>query len=218
MNNKDILKKYFSIADYIGDINGSNCEVIVHDISDLQHSIIYIVNGDVTGREIGAPITSFALDLITKDKYKEQQSVINYLGKNFRNNKILRSSTYFIRNDDNEIIGLLCVNIDITDLITVKQKIENMIMIDEKIGIKSILNNVSEKFDVSVEEIIDEIIQSTVFESNLDTLSSNLNERMELIGMLHEKGVFRFKGSVNKVANIFGISIQTLYRYLKDFE
>ena len=34
---------------------GPDCEIIIHDLKtqDIEHSIVYIINGNITGRKIG---------------------------------------------------------------------------------------------------------------------------------------------------------------------
>ena len=53
LKNKEYLLQHVRpYADYIADINGESCEVILHDISDVRHSIIYVRNGYITGRKL----------------------------------------------------------------------------------------------------------------------------------------------------------------------
>ena len=58
VNNFDQLKQ---IADLVAAQFGSAAEVVIHDFTgELDHTIVYIVNGHVTGRTIGdAPTQSF---------------------------------------------------------------------------------------------------------------------------------------------------------------
>lgn len=47
-------KQLKQVADLIAAQFGPNTEVVVHDFSgDIDHTIVYIVNGHVTGRRIG---------------------------------------------------------------------------------------------------------------------------------------------------------------------
>ena len=70
MQSDTVLQKYFGIADYIAAVNGPNCEVIIHDIHNLQSSIVYIVNSHITNRKVGGTITDYALDLIMNRQYR----------------------------------------------------------------------------------------------------------------------------------------------------
>lgn len=57
------LKRFIPLVKIIVQIFGKNCEAVLHDFSNPQHSIVEIENGQVTGRKIGDPITDFALSI-----------------------------------------------------------------------------------------------------------------------------------------------------------
>ncbi|GAI72014.1 unnamed protein product [marine sediment metagenome] len=66
MNSKKEDKNYLfnnlkMIAEAIGKTFGKNCEVVIHDYSNPNHSIIKIVNGYITGRKVGDSLTDLAL-------------------------------------------------------------------------------------------------------------------------------------------------------------
>ena len=205
------LLRYFPIADYIAAINGKTCEVLIHDVSDLSHSICYIVNGHITGRKVGGSITAYALDLLQKKEYLNKESVTNYTGTTKSGNKILRSSTYFIKRNNDEVIGLLCVNIDITNLLRMQESIDDLLMIKQSNGGEKS----AEKFDGAVDDIVKEIIDNVTLEHGLSIIDSSIAEKKELISNLEARGVFKFKGAVNSVAHVLGVSSQTIYRYLQ---
>lgn len=217
MNRNEILKRYFPVADYIAAVNGPNCEVIVHDLSDLKHSIVHIVNGHITGRRAGGSITDFALELIRKGPAADRDFITNYIGTTKNNEKILRSSTFFIRDEEKDIIGLLCVNNDITDLLRMKDSIDGMIMINGFPGLSSHSGprKAEENFDRAIDDYVEEIIQTTILESGFQRADSSLEAKKELIRKLDSKGVFKFKGTVNIVSKLLDVSTQTIYRYLK---
>lgn len=210
------LQRYFPIADYIAAINGSTCEVLIHDLKDLNHSICYIVNGHITNRSVGGSITNYALELIQKKEYVDKDSFTNYTGTTKDSKKILRSSTYFIKNDDGVLLGLLCVNIDITDLLRMQDHIDELLMMKQMQEKDSGSLKKKERFDIVVDDIVQEIIDTVVLDSGLKLVESTIAEKRELIGKMESKGIFKFKGAVNTVANVLGVSTQTIYRYLQN--
>ena len=58
------LESLKQIADGIAAQFGSNCEVVIHEVSSsrMDHSIVYIVNGHVSGRKIGDGASQVALE------------------------------------------------------------------------------------------------------------------------------------------------------------
>lgn len=204
----EILRRYFPIADYIAAVNGKRCEVLIHDVSNINHSICYIVNGHITGRTVGGSITNYAFELLQNEVYKHRDSVTNYPGRTPDGKKMLRSSTFFIRDDEGEVIGLLCVNIDITNLLRVRDFVDESLMTDAQ------QNEAPERFDTVVDDVVHDIINSVVLESGLQLVESDTDQKSVLINTLEAKGVFKFKGAVATVANVLGVSPQTVYRHL----
>ena len=45
-----LLKSLIPIAETIGKTFGNRCEVVLHDLTIPEKSVVYTVNGDVTGR------------------------------------------------------------------------------------------------------------------------------------------------------------------------
>lgn len=216
MKNREIISSYKPIADFIAKVNGDNCEVILHDLSDLEHSIIYILNSHISGRQVGGSITKYALDLIMKHDDALQDHYVNYIGKNEKTGKLMRSSTLFIRNVEKETIGLLCVNIDITDYVKLRDGLNNLIRFNmEQYEEKPVE---PERFDLSIEEIVTEIVDGVLLDSNVNVMNSTQTERKELVYKMHNRGVFKFKGAVNHVSSRLDVSPQTLYRYIKEFD
>ena len=58
------IKKYISIADFLGEVLGTNTEVIIHDLVNYDHSIVHIINGHISNRKIGDSITDLVLEFI----------------------------------------------------------------------------------------------------------------------------------------------------------
>ena len=93
---------------------GPNCEVVVHDLEteDVDHSIVVIENGHVSGRKLGDGPSHIVFESMhegTTDVHDREP----YLTKT-TDGKLLKSSTIFIRNDEGKPVGILGINFDIT--------------------------------------------------------------------------------------------------------
>ena len=97
---------------------GSNCEVVVHDLSrHPDHSIVEIVNGHVTGRKVGDGASHVVIEqLQTNDP--EPKDHLCYLTKT-PDGKILKSSTVYIRNSKGKVSAIFSINYDISKLLMV---------------------------------------------------------------------------------------------------
>ena len=52
----ELLKPYMPLVDFLADYLGSNAEVLLHDLTNLEHSIVKIRNGHISGRKEGTPV------------------------------------------------------------------------------------------------------------------------------------------------------------------
>lgn len=154
------LKKFVPIADFLGEVIGSNTEVILHDITNYEHSIVHIINGHISNRKIGDPITDLVLEFILTESKGDKKFICNYNSKT-DDGKLLYSSTFFIRNDKNAIVGALCLNSDYHEFKKSLSFITSFLpnYIDDKIVS---LNNIKENLSSNPQELtlnkIDSII------------------------------------------------------------
>ena len=47
------IAQFVPVADLIAQTFGPDCEVVLHDLSTPQKSVVYTVNNQVTGRQLG---------------------------------------------------------------------------------------------------------------------------------------------------------------------
>jgi len=211
MTPDEILESYKPLVDFIATVNGKGCEVVLHDLRKLDHSIIAIKNNHITGRKVNDTITDFALDIIHKKKHKDENYICNYIGKTENGRKKVRASTYFIRDEDENLIGMLCTNIDVTALSNARKYIDDLIMIEESAEEKG-----QEHFSLSINEHVNSIISKTLSELGAEPLRMTIEEKKNIVKELEHKGVFQLKGVVGEVAKSLEVSDQTIYRYLKE--
>ena len=118
---ENLAKIMQGIARHFGD----NCEVVLHDFAkDPDHTILAIENGHVTNRRAGGPITSHGLEIIRGVKTPTDQ--FNYINQS-QNGKLLRSTSIYLYDDDDKVIGSICINLDITSLIATRNMLDTLI-------------------------------------------------------------------------------------------
>lgn len=106
-----ILETWKTLVHFLGETLGENYEVLLHDVRAKSPGVIAIANGSISGRKIGAPITDKMLHVIETKTYEKKPYITNYTGA-IKTNAFTRSSTMFIKNSKDELIGLLCINFD----------------------------------------------------------------------------------------------------------
>lgn len=208
------LDKYKILVEFLAEVLGENCEVVLHDVDNFENSIIAIENGHVSGRKVGDSLTDLALNILKDQKKLENDYLTNYTGKTYAG-KELKSSTYFIKEND-EVRGMLCINIDVSKYVEARELLDSFIGSSPELEEKDNCEDFSEQFTSSIEELIDSIIENLIGDSEVHPKRMTADEKKEITKKLDEKGVFLLKNSVSKVAAKLHTSEATVYRYLND--
>ncbi len=201
MQNLALLKQ-LSIG--IRKLYGSQCEVVIHDFTDLEHSIIHM-EGNITGRSIGGGATDFILSRIVNNN--AHQDVYNYQTQ-LSNGHTLKSCTMFLHDEDGNVCGAFCINLDVTAMNTFQRFLDEYLSTDD--------NEVSETFSDDIQSTIHELLLETVTEMGYDVPILTRKEKVDLIAKLDKKGVFQVKKSVPILADELGLSRSTVYNYLSE--
>ena len=116
------LEKYFVIADTVQEMNGDTCEVILHELTKSGSYVAYVANGTVTGQKTGEKSDYFVEQVLENKDFKDDH-LSNYFFRT-TDEKAVKSSSALLRDQDGDVIGMLCINMDITML----QNVNTMLM------------------------------------------------------------------------------------------
>ena len=185
---------------------GENCEVVIHDLTeDAEHTIICIENGYVTGRNVGDGSSRIVLEAKNK-KPEELQDKINYMTQT-EDGRVLKSTTLYIRDNDNKVVGIFAINYDITKFMMIDYTIKSFMKTkDEKEKL--------ERIPKGVNGLLDELIEESVKLVNKPVSQMDRADKIKAIKFLQDKGAFLITKSGDKVSKHFGISKFTLYNYI----
>jgi predicted transcriptional regulator YheO len=182
---------------------GSRCEAVLHDYRDPEHSIMAVA-GDVTHRHIGGSVTQMGLTLLAQGDAAQHQ--LNYLTRT-PDGRVLKSSTIVLRNPSGQVIGALCINVDVTDLRLMAHALEELAGAEETPKAVTFADDVSEVIRAVVDE------EEIALGRPIDRM--NKADRLAIFRRLEERGVFALQRSVSIVADQLRISRATAYNYLE---
>jgi len=192
---------------------GPSCEVLLHDLKDqpYDHTIVAIENGHITGRKVGDCGTNLGLEVlrgtnVEGDKY-------NYFTQT-KDGKMLRSTTIYIRDNEDEVIGCLCINMDITDFIMAGKTISSITQ--RQADEFNAMETVDEDFTGDINELLDDMIKRSIEHAGKPVALMNKEDKIKGIRYLDEKGALLIKKSGDKIARFYDISKYTLYSYLEE--
>jgi predicted transcriptional regulator YheO len=204
------LIPYLNMIDFLSEVLGKNTEIVLHDLTNSQNSIVAIRNGHISGRGSGNSVTDIAVKMNEDDlKCKDKKYMCNYTSQT-QSGKRLRSSTFYIRNNRNKLVGMMCINTDCSELTRARDILNSLISVQEN---EQLTANSEERFS-DVEEKIQNEIQSLVLEKNISPERLSQQEKIGIVKEIYQKGIYQMKGSVLYTAKLLCVSEPTVYRYL----
>ena len=187
---------------------GRDCEVIIHDLTskDMEHTIVHIENGHVTNRKLGDGPSAVVLETL----HKHPEDIKDHYAYQIKtsDDKILKSTTTFVKGDDGKVHYIVAINYDISALLMIDASLQSLMHVEEqkKDEPTAIVGN--------VHDLLDSLIEQSVTLVGKPAALMNKEEKVKAIQFLNDAGAFLITKSGDKVAKYFGISKFTLYSYI----
>ena len=179
------------------------CEVIIHDFTDLEHSIVHM-EGALSGRSLGGAATDLLLERVRNG---ETQNDLHNYRTSLPGNRHLKSSTIFLRDTGGRAYGAFCINYDATALVDFQRILEEITQIE---------GAVAETLSDDINATVGRAIAESVAELSINPLGLTRDDKINLIASLDRKGVFEVKRAASILAEQFGFSRATIYNYLRE--
>lgn len=191
---------------------GSSCEIAIHDLKtkDLEKSIVYIENGHISNRQIGDGPSGIVLETLQSDPSTIHDK-LSYLTKT-EDGRILKSSTFYIRDDDGSISYIFSLNYDITAFTPASTAIQSLIATKDKLP--DLTGDSPRQITHNVNELLDLLIEQAVAKVGKPVAMMNKDDKVAVVQYLDHAGAFLITKSGDKVSSYLGISKFTLYSYM----
>ena len=191
---------------------GSSCEIAIHDLKtkDLERSIVYIENGHISNRQTGDGPSGIVLETLQSDPSTIHDK-LSYLTKT-EDGRILKSSTFYIRDDDGSISYIFSLNYDITAFTAASTAIQSLIA--TKDNLPDLTGDSPRQITHNVNELLDLLIEQAVAKVGKPVAMMNKDDKVAVVQYLDHAGAFLITKSGDKVSSYLGISKFTLYSYM----
>lgn len=191
---------------------GSSCEIAIHDLKtkDLEKSIVYIENGHISNRQIGDGPSGIVLETLQSDPSTIHDK-LSYLTKT-EDGRILKSSTFYIRDDDGSVSYIFSLNYDITAFTAASTAIQSLIATKDKLP--DLTGDSPRQITHNVNELLDLLIEQAVAKVGKPVAMMNKDDKVAVVQYLDHAGAFLITKSGDKVSSYLGISKFTLYSYM----
>lgn len=232
-----ILETMIPVAAMIANTVGPCCQAVLYDIDSPGESVIYTKNAPAASYLPCQNFGQFIEEVLRSQELKDDCS-LNYVFTT-DDGQTMKSSIAIIRDPDGKAVGAMCVNINITALepaFACLQELIGPLAAQKSRGGKrqtqakavtlaqaaavprspgrppkakpgqDTIHNVQELVDGLIDKIMDRRIPALM----------TREEKIAIIRLMNEKGIFNIKGSVNKVAEKLNLSKVTIYSYLDE--
>lgn len=200
-----LLKPLLPVVKMLGVTLGRAYEIVLHDVSGEESFIVALEHGSVTDRDMETPLTNFGEELVRRERLGELDYLANYPSE-ADDGRTLRSSVALIRDEAGRLIGLLCLNYDMTQAVVIKDLADFLTSVVPL----SLEGAEKERFPFRSDRLVDFLAEARrIWGKPLRFLSRE--ERVDLVRWLDGKGFFKLKEAIPRLVKETGKSRYTLY-------
>ena len=208
------LKPFVQVIHGLAAILGEDCEVILHDVTRLERSIVACANGHITGRPLGSPMSAYGLELLNTKKFANEHSTYTYMAR-ANSGTLIRCGVLALRDAEGEIIGLICIHFDASKAQAARELLESFFAVGGGVTREEPVN---EFFGLELEDVFNNTMQEIRHNADKPLKKLSKVHKKEVIRTLIDRGFFMMKGAVEHVAREMGNSKFTIYAYMREIE
>jgi predicted transcriptional regulator YheO len=206
---REYLESNFRLAETIAEFIGPHCEVVIHSFESFDKSVVKIVNGHHTGREVGSPITDLGLKMLSEFEKTGNVTPNSYF-TTAKDGSLLKSTTCVLAGEGDKPIGLFCINMNLSHPFP---EIIKTLMPDTTAATVG----VQENFSTSPGELIEKTLDSIIVEVENDASINLKGKNKAITKQLFDNGIFELKEATALVSERLGITRHAIYKYLREF-
>ncbi len=199
-----LLRESKKIVEALGQTLSPLVEVVLHDLSQPEHSVIAIAN-NLSGRQVGDATTEIGLARIGDASFPE---VLQNYPNRFPDGRPAKSTSIGLKDSRGTYVAAICLNMDISMLSATAASVLQLVQTDMTAnGLKETL---------AARSLDDIRLSLAQFASahNTTTRALSLAQRQQAVSELAGKGLLNLKNALSEVAASFGVARSTVYTYL----
>ena len=128
-----------------------------------------------------------------------------------KDGRILKSTTIYIRNEQQKVIGIFSINYDITELMMVENAIKPLISVTSK-------EDKVSRIPQNVTDLLNDLIDESTRQVGKPVPLMTREDKIKAIKFLNDRGALLITKAGDKISKHFGISKYTLYSYIDSGE
>lgn len=213
------LKKFIPIADMLADMIGADCQIVIYDLSEKENGIAYVSNNTLAQSEVAQKVNPVIAQMLSAQALSERYSANSLFVT--KDKRLIRAGISLIEGDENDILGAFCVMIDtkktstfVNWLLETIQETPKVEAIEPCMAPETAAQEPLTIHHISM--VADELIDQSM--GGQSAAEMNREDKMNVIHIMDQKGLFLVKGAIEKVAEKLGIAKVTVYSYLDEIK
>jgi len=195
---------------------GPHLEVVLHDVSKPENSVIAIANGHISGRSVGSSVLEGPQNdkgFAAATRIKSQDGAVHSLVEDYvtvtADGRELRSASAIFRDASGEPFATLCLNADMSSFQAAHG------------WLSQILKPVVQQAPVAAppaESQMDTLMQEIISEAvgpGGSAAALTREGKIQAVSAMQRRGLFIVKGGVERAAAALHVSRFTVYNYME---
>lgn len=203
--NELLLREAHKVVEALGKTLAPLAEVVLHDLSKPDESIVAIVN-NLSGRNIGDGVTSYGHARITNPEFPD---ILQSYPNKFPNGRAVKSTSIGLRNSKGDFVGTICLNLDVSILSSI------MAILGQLTRVEELALGEKESFSSTTLATVREELEQYAAAQNTTPRALTVQQRRNVTRKLAEKGLLDLKHAQSTMADVLGVARSTIYSYLK---
>jgi len=200
-----LLSEARKIASALAETLSPLCEVVVHDLSDPAHTIVYIAN-NLSGRKVGDSATELGLARMADPTFPD---VIANYANSLSDGRPAKSTSIGLKDTSGKFIAAICLNLDLSYLRGISSYIDALARTEPNpTGLQEHLYG---KRSAALETKILDFAASR----NRDPRALTSEDKRALVRKLADDGDLEIRGAADRIGALVGLSRSNVYYYLR---
>lgn len=205
--NRLLLREGRKIVEALGQTLAPLVEVVLHDLTAPEHSVVAISN-NLSGREVGDAATEMGLARITDADFPEV--VANYPNR-FPDGRPVKSTSIGLKNSAGECVAAICLNMDVSLLGAVTAGLGQLMQTDT---VAPVAETLGPRGSGEARESVRAALERFAAARNTTPIGMTLAQRREAVRELAGSGHLNLRHALAEVARTLGVARSTVYTYL----
>ncbi|CAJ0788226.1 Transcriptional regulator DauR [Ralstonia condita] len=201
-----LLREGRKIVEALGKTLAPLVEVVLHDLTEPDHSVVAIAN-NLSGRRAGDAATEMGLARMADPDFPE---VIENYANRFPDGRPAKSTSIGLKNSRGDYVAAICLNMDVSMLSAMTASLTQLMRID--VAAPPVPESLAPR---RVEEVRD-ALERFAAARNTTPMAMTLDQRREAMRELAASGLLNLRRALTEVAQTLGVARSTVYTYLPE--